>query len=121
VEVLAIVGAGRQHVNTSDSRVQLTWSVEDSAALGDDLRATLCERLGTGSVTVTVSAQRSQWRNRETALSNLAALLRDALSPAPTPRRPTSPTRGSRRRDAAAKKHRSAIKQQRQRQRPDGN
>ena len=104
-------GPGGQHVNTSDSRVQLTWSVADSAVLSDDQR----QRLGVGSMTVTVSEQRSQLRNRERALETLASRVRNALTPPPPPRRPTKPTKGSKRRNAVAKQQRSATKQQRQR------
>ena len=100
-------GPGGQHVNTSDSRVQLTWRIVDSAAL--------LERFPSGSVTVTVSEQRSQLRNREVALERLASLLREALASPPPPRRPTKPTKGSQRRHLAAKQQRSATKQQRQR------
>ena len=112
-------GPGGQHVNTSDSRVQLTWSVAESAVLSADQRERLLggleSRLVAGSVTVTVSEQRSQLRNREVALARLRILLRDALAPPSAARRPTRPTRGSARRHLAAKKERSAIKQQRQR------
>ena len=110
-------GPGGQHVNTSDSRVQLTWSVIDSLVVSDDIRAQLLERLRltSGAITVTVSEQRSQLRNREIALDNLATLVRDALAPPPPPRRPTRPTRGSARRHLAAKKQRSETKQRRQR------
>lgn len=112
-------GPGGQHVNTSDSRVQLTWSVAESAALSDGQRAKLLEALGrrliAGAVTVTVSQQRSQLRNRETALEMLAALVRSALAPPAPLRRGTRPTRGSARRHLAAKQQRSATKQQRQR------
>ncbi len=104
-------GPGGQHVNTSDSRVQLTWSVADSIALSDEQR----ERLGTESFTVTVSEQRSQLRNRERALETLASRVRNALAPPPPPRRPTKRTKGSKRRNAVAKQQRSATKQQRQR------
>jgi len=112
-------GPGGQHVNTSDSRVQLTWNVALSAVLDDDRRAVLLARLGrrlvAGAVTVTVSEQRSQLRNRESALENLADLVRGALAPPAAQRRATRPTRGSARRHLAAKKQRSATKQQRQR------
>lgn len=115
-------GPGGQHVNTSDSRVQLTWNAASSTALGDDQRAVLLARLGRrmtgGAITVTVSQQRSQLRNRETALDTLGELLRDALAPPGAARRPTRPTRGSSRRHLAAKQQRSATK--RQRQRPTG-
>ena len=112
-------GPGGQHVNTSSSRVQLTWSITESLALSDDQRATLLTRLGrrlvAGAITVTVSEQRSQLRNRETALETLAVLLRDALAPPGPIRRATRPTRGSARRHAAAKQQRSATKAQRRR------
>ena len=100
-------GPGGQHVNTSDSRVQLTWNIVDSAVL--------LERFPSGTITVTVSEQRSQLRNREAALEKLASLLRDALASPPPPRRPTKPTKGSARRRLAAKQQRSTTKRQRQR------
>lgn len=112
-------GPGGQHVNTSDSRVQLTWDVARSDAVTDDQRAVLLERLDrrlvAGFITVTVAQQRSQLRNRETALANLADLVRAALAPPGPRRRATSPTRGSARRHLAAKQKRSATKRQRQR------
>jgi ribosome-associated protein len=115
-------GAGGQHVNTSDSRVQLTWSVADSAVLTDDQRAALLTRLGRrmvgGAITLTVSERRSQLRNREASLESLAGLVRGALAPPAPPRRATKPTRGSARRHLAAKQQRSETK--RQRQRPTG-
>ncbi|WP_150306570.1 alternative ribosome rescue aminoacyl-tRNA hydrolase ArfB [Planctomonas psychrotolerans] len=112
-------GPGGQHVNTSDSRVQLTWSVTESAALTDDQRTRLLTGLGRrlvgGAITVTVSERRSQLRNRESALGGLADLVRGALAPPAPVRRPTRPTRGSARRHSAAKKLRSETKQRRQR------
>jgi len=112
-------GPGGQHVNTSDSRVQLTWSIAESGVLSDEQRVLLLTKLGrrfaNGALTVTVSTQRSQLRNRETALETLASLVRDALAPPGPLRRATRPTRGSARRHLAAKKQRSETKQQRQR------
>ena len=112
-------GPGGQHVNTSDSRVQLTWSVAESSALTEEQRERLLERLAqrlvAGAVTVTVAQQRSQLRNRETALATLRDLVSAALAPPAAPRRPTRPTRGSTRRRLASKQQRSATKQQRRR------
>ena len=112
-------GPGGQHVNTSDSRVQLTWSVAESAALGEEQRDAVLTKLGrrlvNDAIAVTVSTQRSQLRNRETALETLASLVREALAPPGPLRRATRPTRGSARRHLAAKKRRSETKQQRQR------
>jgi len=112
-------GPGGQHVNTSNSRVQLTWNVADSVVLSDDQRTVLLTRLGrrmvAGAITMTVSERRSQLRNREAALDSLARLVRGALAPPAALRRATRPTRGSARRHLAAKMQRSATKQHRQR------
>lgn len=112
-------GAGGQHVNTSDSRVQLTWDAAGSAALTEEQRTRILERTGrrtaAGTITVTVSERRSQLRNREAALDALRELLREALAPPTPPRRATRPTRGSERRRLASKQQRSATKQQRRR------
>jgi ribosome-associated protein len=112
-------GPGGQHVNTSDSRVELTWSIADSSALSDDQRMRLVTRLErrlvAGSITVTAAEQRSQLRNREIALSKLADLVGTGLAPDAPRRRATKPTRGSDRRRLEAKEQRSATKRQRQR------
>ncbi|WP_111719840.1 alternative ribosome rescue aminoacyl-tRNA hydrolase ArfB [Homoserinimonas sp. OAct 916] len=112
-------GPGGQHVNTSDSRVELTWNVADSEALSEEQQRMLITRLGrrliAGSVTVTVSERRSQLRNREIALDKLARLVSAALAPGSPRRRATKPTRGSDRRRLAAKSQRSTTKRQRQR------
>ncbi|WP_050055312.1 alternative ribosome rescue aminoacyl-tRNA hydrolase ArfB [Pseudarthrobacter siccitolerans] len=112
-------GPGGQHVNTSDSRAELSWNVKNSLAISDSQRLILLSRLGprltAGVVTVTASEQRSQLRNREIALAKLADLVAGALAPAPRDRRATKPTRGSTRRRLVAKKQRSTTKQQRRR------
>lgn len=112
-------GPGGQHVNTSDSRVELFWNVSESAVLSDDQRMLLLvrleRRLVAGVVTVTASEQRSQLRNRESALRKLGELVAEGLAPEAAKRRPSKPTRGSVRRHLAAKQQRSATKQQRKR------
>lgn len=112
-------GPGGQHVNTSDSRVELTWDVLHSPSLSSAQRERLLSRLGSrmtnGTITVAASEQRSQRRNRELALSKLAELARGALSPDAPKRRPTKPTRGSQRRRLEAKGRRSDVKAQRRR------
>ncbi|WP_104102188.1 alternative ribosome rescue aminoacyl-tRNA hydrolase ArfB [Arthrobacter sp. 08Y14] len=112
-------GPGGQHVNTSDSRVALSWNVAASTSLTDTQRQILLRRLKrhliAGTVTVTVSEQRSQLRNREIALTKLAEMVADSLAPEAAARRKTKPTRGSNYRRLDAKKQRSATKRQRQR------
>lgn len=112
-------GPGGQHVNTSDSRVQLTWNVVESSALSEEQRARVLERLGrrlvSGAITVTVSQERSQLRNREIALETLRGIVSAGLAPPPAQRRATRPTRGSARRHLAVKQQRSQTKRQRRR------
>lgn len=112
-------GPGGQHVNTTDSRVQLSWSIADSAALSEEQRSVLTARLGgrvnDGTVTVTASEQRSQLRNREIAARSLARLVATGLAPEGPRRRATRATRGADRRRLAAKQLRSETKRQRRR------
>ena len=112
-------GPGGQHVNTSDSRVELSWNVGTSAALSDGQRLVLATRLGRrlidGVITVAVSEQRSQLRNREIALARLSDLVAEGLAPEAAPRRATKPTRGSNRRRRAPHERRAATKPQRKR------
>ena len=112
-------GPGGQHVNTSDSRVELSWNAAASAALSEQERLVLLRRLDrrliAGVLTVAASERRSQLRNREAALERLAALVSGALAPEAPARRRTKPTRGSNFRRLDAKKQRSATKRQRQR------
>lgn len=110
-------------MNTSDSRVELSWDVSTSTVLSDDQRerltAQLERRLVGGVITVAASEQRSQLRNREIALHKLADILAAALAPDARARRPSKPTRGSKRRHQAAKVQRSATKQLRKRPHSD--
>lgn len=115
-------GPGGQHVNTSDSRVQLSFDIGTSTAFSegqrDRLLSVLRTRLTGTVITISVEEHRSQRRNRVTARERLAELLREALIP-PIPRRATRPTRGSQRRRLEHKRQRSDIKQQRRRPRAD--
>lgn len=112
-------GPGGQGVNTTDSRVQLSFDVAASTVLSEVQRTRLLRRLrsrlDTGVLTVDASEHRSQWRNREAARVRLAGLLREALAPPPPPRRATRPTRGSVDRRLAGKRRRAEVKLQRSR------
>jgi ribosome-associated protein len=107
-------GPGGQHVNTADSRVELSLDVRTTTALDDAQRARALERLGgrlvDGVVTVTASEHRSQLRNREAAMERLALLLRDAVAPPPPARRPTRATRSSVERRLTDKRRRARTK-----------
>jgi ribosome-associated protein len=113
-------GPGGQSVNTTDSRVELSYDLARSTALPAvykqrALRA-LAGRLASGVLTVTASETRSQLRNREAAAERMAALLTQATAPPPRARRPTKPSRAARERRLAEKRRTSEIKRLR---RPD--
>ncbi|UEM21478.1 aminoacyl-tRNA hydrolase [Skermanella mucosa] len=107
-------GPGGQHVNKTETAVQLRFDVRRSPNLSDDVRMRLerlaGNRLTQDGVLILVADQyRSQRRNRDAALERLTELIREASIP-PTPRRPTKPTFGSKQRRLEAKGQRSAVK-----------
>ena len=112
-------GAGGQHVNTTDSRVELSWNVASSGALSAVQRAralrSLRAQLVDGVLTVAASERRSQLRNREIARNRLAETIAAAIAPPPPPRRPTRPSKASQQRRVEAKKRRGQTKRLRER------
>jgi len=112
-------GPGGQHVNTSDSRVEVSFDVARSPSVPEQLRRRLLERLArrlTGGVlTVASSEHRSQLRNREAATARLVSVLRGASAPPPPARRATRPTRGSVERRLDGKRRRAQTKRLRRR------
>jgi len=110
-------GPGGQSVNTTDSRVQLSWSPDGTRAIPEAqrrrVRARLSERLVDGVVTVTAAEHRSQWQNRRTARRRLAEVVAQALAPPRRPRRRTRASRGSVERRLATKRRRGDVKRAR--------
>lgn len=116
-------GPGGQHVNTSSTRVEVTWSVAASAvptpAQRERLLARLASRLdGDGVLRVVAADTRSQSRNRDLAEQRLAALVAAALA-VPKARRPTAPTRAARAERLADKRRHSERKRERRRRDDD--
>jgi len=116
-------GPGGQHVNTSSTRVELTWDVAGSPSLTEEQRARVLEKLanridGSGVLRLAASEHRSQHQNREAATGRFVELLRVALH-VPKPRRKTRPTRASREVRLQGKKRRSEVKRLRGSVRPD--
>jgi ribosome-associated protein len=107
-------GPGGQSVNTTDSRVELSYDLGATAALGPTLKTRalrrLAGRLADGVLTVSASEYRSQLRNRRAAEIRLAQLLDQAIAPPPRARRPTKPSRGSVERRLAVKRRRGDTK-----------
>ncbi|MCB0216857.1 MAG: aminoacyl-tRNA hydrolase [Caldilineae bacterium] len=110
-------GPGGQHVNTSSTKVELSWDLAASEALGETQRARLLANLAgrvdeAGVLRLVVEETRSQHRNREIAVERLRALLIEAVKPRKK-RRPTRPTRASKERRLQAKRVRGERKQDR--------
>ncbi len=107
-------GPGGQNVNKVATAVQLRFDVRASPSLPEAVRAR-AERLAgrrltkDGVLVITAARFRSQERNREDALARLVKLLRKAAQ-RPTPRKPTRPSPGAKRRRLDDKTRRGAIK-----------
>jgi ribosome-associated protein len=104
-------GPGGQHVNTSNTRVEVRFDAAGSPSLPPWARQRIVERLGP-VVTVTVSDERSQVRNRSLATDRLASRLARALEDSP-PRVWTRPTLASVRRRLEHKRRRGTRKRER--------
>lgn len=113
-------GPGGQGVNTTDSRVELSFDVAASKTLPDWLRARVADRLAgrlvDGVLSVTASEHRAQLANREAARTRLAALLRQATAPPSPPRKPSKPSRAAKERRLINKRRRSQLKKSRRAQ-----
>lgn len=107
-------GPGGQSVNTSDSRVSLSFDLRDSPSLDPRLRdralRRLAGRLADGVLTVHADRERSQYLNRLAAAKRLAAVLRAAIAPPGPQRRATRPSAAAKQRRITAKKQRGQIK-----------
>jgi ribosome-associated protein len=110
-------GPGGQHVNTSSTRIELTWNLERTTALDEEtkarVRAKLASRLdGEGTLRIVASEMRSQGQNRERAEQRFAEVLRRALA-VPKPRKRTKVPRGAKEERLKEKRLRSERKKDR--------
>jgi ribosome-associated protein len=107
-------GPGGQHVNRSETRVELLFDVANSPSLDEAQRALLHGRLANqidseGVLHVVSSSTRSQLENRADATARFQAMLAAALKPRKR-RRPTRPTAASRERRLTDKRVRASVK-----------
>jgi len=113
-----VVVTRSQGVNTTDSRVELSFDPASSPSVPNHLRdrllRQLAPRLVDGVVTVVAQEHRTQLANRRAARERLAQLLREAAAPPPRTRRPTRPTRASKERRLDEKRRRGDTKRGRQ-------
>ncbi|GGF05407.1 alternative ribosome rescue aminoacyl-tRNA hydrolase ArfB [Hymenobacter cavernae] len=107
-------GPGGQNVNKVESKVEVRFHVASSQLLTDEQKGLILSKLGKqlttdGYLIVTAQEDRSQLRNKETAIRKLHDLLKRALHK-PKARRATRPSAGAVRERLQAKKKHSEKK-----------
>ena len=111
-------GAGGQNVNKTDSRAEIVFNVSESKTLTpyQKYRISIQDevKLSNGCICIAVQDKRTQYQNRQLALSRLSSTLRELLKSPPKERRETIPTRSSQRRRIESKKKRGELKRNRQ-------
>ena len=115
-------GPGGQHVNRTESAVELRFDVASSPTLPEALRERLLARrdrrlTAEGVLVIQGRRFRDQGRNRQDVRERLAEIIRAALVP-PKKRVATRPTRASKERRLAGKQQRARTKQTRSRPTP---
>ncbi|QJQ32408.1 aminoacyl-tRNA hydrolase [Sphingomonas lacunae] len=107
-------GAGGQHVNTTDSAVQLRFDVGNSPNLPEAVKHRLAAIAGRrmtadGVLILRSEGSRSQAMNRQEVRERLFAMIRAATF-VPKARKATKPSKAAKARRVDAKKARSGIK-----------
>ena len=110
-------GPGGQHVNKTESRVELLWSPQESDCLSEAQKLMVAGRLGNritdeGVLILVSEKYRSQHRNRADVTERFLFLILASLVPVKK-RRPTRPTRSSVEKRIKSKKIRGEIKRSR--------
>jgi len=119
VRFLRADGPGGQHVNRTESAVELRFDALHSPSLPEDVRERLLARrdrrmTDDGVLVIQARRFRDQSRNREDARERLVEILRSALV-APKKRVATKPSRASQQRRLESKQQRGKLKQNRSR------
>ncbi|GAB3239935.1 alternative ribosome rescue aminoacyl-tRNA hydrolase ArfB [Hymenobacter seoulensis] len=103
-------GPGGQNVNKVESRVELRFRIPESELLTEEQKQTLLQKLASrltteGELLISAQEDRSQLRNKETALRKFHETLQKALHK-PKARKATKPSKGAvRQRLESKKKH----------------
>ena len=110
-------GPGGQHVNKTESRVELRWSPNETACLSESQKKMVLARLtkritDDGSLILVSEKYRSQYRNKAELTERFLELIRASLVPVKK-RKPTKPSRSSVEKRIRGKKIRGEIKRSR--------
>ena len=110
-------GPGGQNVNKVNSKVLLRWRITTSPSLSDEVRARFLAKFKTrvtqeGDLLITRQKSRDQAKNVDDCLEKLREMLVSVAIP-PKKRRPTNPSKASKKRRLADKKALGAKKQNR--------
>ncbi len=110
-------GAGGQHVNKTESRVELVFAVDDSEGLEAFEKVRIHKRLSgyidsAGLMHMYCDSHRSQHRNKKLVIERLMVSLEEALKEQKE-RKPTKPSLAAKRKRLQKKKIRSDVKQNR--------
>ncbi|MHB1987857.1 MAG: peptide chain release factor-like protein [Acidimicrobiales bacterium] len=103
-------GPGGQHVNTSDTRVELLCRLDEITGPGDVV-ALVRDRFG-AELRVVAASERSQLANRREAMRRLVSRIENSTRTA-RPRRATKPRRGAVEARLEDKHRRSRLKAER--------
>lgn len=112
-------GAGGQHVNKVETKVELLFDINASTLFTDEQKEILIQKLATRIVDESVlriaaDSERSQLKNKELAVSRALSLIQKALIPK-KPRKATKPTLSSIEKRLSDKQLKSMKKQLRKR------
>jgi len=108
-------GPGGQNVNKVNSKALLRWRITESPSLAHDVRERFLAKFKTrvtldGDLLITSQKTRDQISNHDDCLEKLSEMLKSVAIP-PKTRRPTKPSKGSKKRRLADKKVQGAKKQ----------
>lgn len=109
-------GKGGQHVNKTESKVEVSFDIEHSAVLDEETRAVLLHKLGNklseGVLSVYSQKDRSQQKNKDTAVEKLLLMLDRALVPV-VKRKKTKVSKAAKQKRLETKKKKSEVKENR--------
>lgn len=110
-------GAGGQHVNKTETKVEVLFDIKSSAGLTEEEKETLFQKLATsindeGIIGISSQKSRSQFSNKENAIEKLKLRLEKALIPK-VKRIRTKPSKASVEERLAEKKRRAEKKEAR--------